>query len=109
MSDSDDEAAGWGCGCLLLPFVIGLILYVCYVIICCSLLVAGVVLAFSGLLGLVWGITKTSWNFGCSVKNNLLYRSGLVEDNAYVKAQGGDTNYTGSNGSYGVLSLTYKR
>lgn len=84
MSDSNDDAAGWGCGCLLLPFIIGLILYVCYVIICCSLLVVGVVLTFSGLLGLAWGIIKTSWNFGCSVKNNLLYRSGLVEDNAYV-------------------------
>ena len=84
MSDNNDDAAGWGCGCLLLPFVIGTILYVCYVIICCSLLVAGIVLSFSGLLGLVWGIVKTTWNFGCSVKNNLFYRSGMIEDNAYV-------------------------
>lgn len=91
MSDESDSS-GCGCGCLLLPFLIGAILYVCYVVICCSLLFIGVVAAIAGGLGLLWGVFKTTVNFISSVRHNLFRRSGRVAENAYVSffSPGGD-------------------
>lgn len=80
MSDSDDDAAK-GLGYLI---GVAIVLYVVYVIVCFTVLIAAVVLGIAAAIGLIWGICRSTYNFIISVKTNLFARSGRVVDNAYI-------------------------
>lgn len=81
MSDSAEDAAA---GCVGYLIGIAIVLYVVYVIVCFTALMAAVVLGIAAVIGLIWGICRSTYNFIASLKANLLARSGQIVDNAYV-------------------------
>lgn len=81
MANSAEEAAG---GCLGYILGIAIVLYVIYVIVCFTALVAALVLGASAVIGLVWGVLRSTYNFSLAIKSNLFSRSEKVEDNAFV-------------------------
>lgn len=81
MADSAEEAVG---GCIGYVLGIAIVLYIVYVIVCFAALVAAVVLGAAAVIGLLWGICRSTYNFCVALKENLFARSGMVEENAYV-------------------------
>ena len=81
MSDSAEEAAG---GCIGYIIGIAIVLYIVYVIVCFTALIAAVVLSATAVIGLLWGICRSTYNFSLALKENLFARSGQIEDNSYV-------------------------
>ena len=81
MSESSEEAAG---GCIGYLLGIAIVLYIVYVIVCCTILIATIVLSITAVIGLLWGVCRSTYNFGLSLKENLFARSGQIEENSYV-------------------------
>lgn len=81
MSDSAEDAAG---SCLAYVIGIAIVLYIVYVIVCFTALIAAVVLGTTAVIGLIWGICRSTYNFGIALKGNLFARSGQIEENSYV-------------------------
>ena len=85
MSNDNDGAEALG-SCLGVVVGIAIILYIIYVIVCCILAVAGVVIFCGAALGLAWGAVRSTYNFVLAAKENLFYRDPArrIEDNCYV-------------------------
>ena len=81
MSDSAEDAAG---SCLGYILGIALVLYIVYVIVCFTALIAAAVLGVAAVIGLLWGVCRSTYNFCVALKENLFARSGQIVDNSYV-------------------------
>ncbi len=104
MADSAEEAVG---GCIGYVLGIAIVLYIVYVIVCFAALVAAVVLGVTAIVGLLWGICRSTYNFSLALKGNLFARSGLVEENAYVSFF--DFRGDGFRNIWRVCGETYRR
>ncbi len=80
-SNSSEEAAG---GCIGSLLGVAIALYILYVIVCFTVLIASIVLSVTAVIGLIWGICRSTYNFCLSIKENLFARSGYIEDNSYL-------------------------
>lgn len=81
MSDSAEETAG---GCIGYIIGIAIVLYIVYVIVCFTALIAAAVLGLAAVIGLLWGVCRSTYNFCVALKENLFTRSGQIVDNSYV-------------------------
>ena len=81
MAESAEDAAG---GCIGYIIGIAIVLYIVYVIVCFTALIAAIVLGSAAIMGLLWGICRSTYNFSLALKEGLFARSGQIEENSYV-------------------------